>query len=81
MKIRVYASARWPQGSRLTFETETDIAGSFNEVNRRGVWWEIGRRYALPAKAKLVASAEFGREALDLFEALLPVYEQVVGSH
>jgi len=81
MKIRVYASARWPQGSRLTFETETDIAGSFNEVNRRGVWWEIGRRCDLPAKSKLVASPEFGLEALDLFEALLPVYERVVGSH
>ncbi|NIM60837.1 MAG: hypothetical protein GTO30_04055, partial [Acidobacteria bacterium] len=41
MKIRVYASARWPQGSRLTFETETDVPGSFDEVQRRGVWWEI----------------------------------------
>ena len=81
MKIRVYASARWPQGSRLTFETETDVAGSFDEVNRRGVWWEIGRRFDLPAQAKFVASPKFGREALDLFEALLPVYERVVGSH
>ena len=81
MKIRVYASARWPQGSRLTFETETDVAGSFDEVNRRGVWWEIGRRFDLPEQAALVASPEFGRDAVDLFEALLPLYERVVGSH
>ena len=81
MKIRVYASARWPQGSRLTFETLTDVAGSFDEVSRRGVWWEIGRRFDLPARAEFVASPEFGREAIDLFEALLPLYERVVGSH
>lgn len=81
MRIRVYASARWPQGSRLTFETETDVAGSFDEVSRRGVWWEIGRRFELPAQAEFVASPDFGREAIDLFEALLPVYERVVGSH
>jgi len=80
MKIRVYASARWPQGSRLTFETATDIAGSFDEVHRRGVWWEIGRRFELPARAKFIASPELGRETIDLFEALLPVYERVVGS-
>lgn len=81
MKIRVYASARWPQGSRLTFETESDVAGSFDEVNRRGVWWEIGRRFDLPAEAELVASPGFAGEALDVFETLLPVYERVAGSH
>lgn len=81
MKIRVYASARWPQGSRLTFETASDVAGSFDEVSRRGVWWEIGRRYELPAKAELVASAALGQETIDLFQTLLPLYERVVGGH
>ena len=81
MKIRVYASARWPQGSLLTFETQSDVAGSFDEVNRRGVWWEIGRRFDLPARAEWVASPEFGRESVDLLEDLLSLYEKVVGSH
>ncbi len=80
MKIRVYTSARWPQGSRITFETETDVAGSFDEVSRRGVWWEIGCRFDLPAQAELVASPEFGHQAIDLFETLLPLYERIVGS-
>ena len=79
MKIRVYAAARWPDGSRSTFETQTDVAGSFDEVARRGVWWEIGRRYELARHGELVASPEFGNEALDLFEALRPLYERIVG--
>jgi uncharacterized protein YktB (UPF0637 family) len=77
MKIRVYASADWPQGSRLTFETQEDVAGSFDEVNRRGVWWEIGRRYALPARAEFIASPGFGSEVIEVFESLLPLYERV----
>lgn len=79
MSIRVYASARWPEGSRLTFETRTDVDGSFDEVARRGVWWELGRRYDLPAHAALVTSPEFGAHALDVFAALLPLYERVIG--
>ncbi len=79
MKIRVYASVRWPQGSHLTFETETDVSGSFDEVARRGVWWEIGRRYDASEHAAFLASPEFGHEALELFEVLLPLYERIVG--
>jgi hypothetical protein len=79
MKIRVYASARWPQGSRLTYETDRDVAGSFDEARRRGVWWELGRRYDLPASAEFVGSSEFGDEAIDIFEALLPFYERILG--
>lgn len=81
MKIRVYASARWPQGSWLTFETDTDVAGSFDEVHRRGVWWEIGRRYELPAKARYVATPALGDDTVDLFDKLLPLYERIVGGH
>jgi len=80
MKIRVYAAARWPQGSRLTFETVTDVAGSFDEVNRRGVWWEIGRRFDLPDQSEFVSSPEFGHTTIDSFAALLPLYERIVGS-
>jgi hypothetical protein len=79
MQVRVYASERWPQGSRLTFETTTDIGGSFDEVRRRGVWWEIGRRFEVPAEIARVSAPEFGREAIDLFAGLLPFYERVVG--
>jgi uncharacterized protein YktB (UPF0637 family) len=81
MKIRVYAAARWPRGSRLTFETGTDVAGSFNEVNRRGVWWEIGRRYELPERAEFVDSEDLGRDVLEVFETLFPVYQRAIGSH
>lgn len=78
-RIRVYASARWPQGSRLTFETVDDVVGSFDEVSRRGVWWEIGRSYALPEQAGHVGSPEFGTAAIEVFRALLPLYERIVG--
>lgn len=81
MKIRVYASDRWPRGSRLTFETLDDIPGSFDEVQRRGVWWEIGRRYDLPERRDFVASADLGRDTLEVFELLLPLYERIAGGH
>jgi len=80
MKIRVYASARWPQGSRLTHETDRDVAGSFDEVRLRGAWWELGRRYDLSTAADLISSPEFGEQAIGIFEALLPFYERIVGS-
>jgi uncharacterized protein YktB (UPF0637 family) len=79
MRLRVYATARWPQGSRLTFESADDVAGSFDEVARRGVWWEIGRRYDLEKEAARLAAPAFGEEALETFEALMPLYERIVG--
>src|SRR5262245_45369367 len=45
LTFRVYASAPWPQGSRLVFESPDDWAGAFAEVARRGVWFEVGVRH------------------------------------
>ena len=75
--FRVYAGAPLPRGSECTFVSEHDIAGSFAEVRRRGVWWELGRRHDLDAQGLAhVTSPALGREAALLFEALLPVYER-----
>ena len=75
--FRVFASAPWPQGSSCVFSSAEDLGGSFDEVARRGVWWELGRRHALPDELSFVASPELGREAAAVFEALLPVYERI----
>jgi len=71
LKFRVFASAPWPVGSTVVFESDSDLAGSFSEVQRRGVWWEVGRRYDLPARMPLVTSPAFGDEAFAVFAALL----------
>ena len=77
LSFRVYAAAPWPQGSRLVFESRSDWAGSFHETALRGVWWELGRRWELPASMELAASPEFGRAVLEVFKALLPVFDRV----
>ena len=79
LKFRVYAAAAWPQGSKCVFETDDDPAGSFDEVHRRGVWWELGRRYDLPECLPLVCSASFGKEIERIFAALLPIYDRISG--
>src|SRR6185295_2346167 len=38
LKFRVFDSAPWPRGSELVFESSHDLAHSFDEVRRRGVW-------------------------------------------
>jgi hypothetical protein len=77
LRFRVYAAAPWPEGSRLVFESPTEWAHSFDETSRRGVWWELGRRWELPASMDLAASPEFGRAVLEVFRALLPVFDRV----
>lgn len=77
LAFRVYASASWPEGSARVFESSEDWAGSFDEVRRRGVWWEIGARYDLPAALGVVTTKELGRETLRVFEGLLPVYDRI----
>ena len=47
LSFRVYASAPWPRGSQRVFESRDDLEESFLQVQRRGVWWELGRRYDL----------------------------------
>ena len=75
--FRVYAAAPWPEGSRLVFESKNDWPRSFHETALRGVWWELGRRWELPESMELVASAGFGKAVLEVFRALLPVFDRV----
>ncbi len=77
LHFRVYASEKWPVGSKLVFESQTDVARTFPEVHRRGVWWEIGRRYDLPVCRDIVTTPLLGREAAEVLSAVLPVYERV----
>lgn len=77
LAFRVYASARWPEGSREVFCSRTDWKRSLDEAAERGVWWEIGARHDLPGAAELVGSPELGREAARVFSALLPEYERL----
>lgn len=77
LAFRVYASAAWPQGSKCVLETVDDPGSSFDEVDRRGVWWELGRRYDLPERLPQVCSAAFGKEVERVFAALLPLYDRL----
>jgi hypothetical protein len=77
LALRVYAAADWPQGSTCCFHSTDDPPGSFDEVARRGVWWEIGRRHEIPAEMDLVCSAELGGEAAEILGRLLPLYERI----
>lgn len=77
LRFRVYASAPWPAGSRLVFESDEDWMRAFDEVRRRGVWWELGRRYELPDALPVVTSTNLGREALHVLEGLLPLYRRI----
>ena len=80
LSFRVYAAAPWPVGSRCVFESEDDIEGSFGASNRRGVWWELGRRWDLPEAAAVVHSPELGVETLRIFRAVLPTYDRITGA-
>ena len=79
LQFRVFAAAPWPQGSKCVFCHSTDLSGSFAEVDRRGVWWELGARFDLPRHLALVCSAELGVEAARIFHALLPTYDRIAG--
>jgi hypothetical protein len=79
LDFRVFAAASWPEGSQVVCETRTDLARTFDEVGRRGVWWEVGRHYPLPDSRSVVCSPELGREAERIFEFLLPVHDRIEG--
>lgn len=79
LAFRVYAAAEWPQGSRRVFESTADWRGAFAEVERRGVWFELGARYDVPAELELIGSAELGEHAFRIFRALLPLYDRAIG--
>jgi len=77
LTFRVYAAAPWPEGSRLVFESPADWDGAFTEVARRGVWWELGKRWDLPGAFDLVTTPTWSGEVGDVFEALAPVYAKI----
>ncbi len=79
LHIRVYAAAPWPQGSRCVFESQDDSDRSFDEVRARGVWWELGLRWDLPAEIDFVTSREMARATHRVFRALLPLYDRLAG--
>jgi len=78
--FRVYAAAPWPEGSRLVFESGADWRGAFDEVGRRGVWFELGARHDLPGAMELVTSGALGEEAARVFVALVPLYDRIAGA-
>lgn len=75
--FRVYAAEPWPEGSRCVFESATDWDASFAEVARRGVWWELGRRWDLPEAADLIASPAWSEQVTDVFLPLVTVYDRI----
>jgi hypothetical protein len=77
LTFRVYAAAPMPVGSRCVFESATDWDQAFIEVARRGVWWELGRRWDLPDAFDLVTAPEWSGKVGDVFEALAPAYRLI----
>ena len=77
LTFRVYAAVPWPEGSRCVFTSETDWDEAFIEVARRGVWWELGRRWDLPASFELVGTPAWSGAVADVLLALRPLYEKI----
>lgn len=80
LTFRVYAAAPWPEGSRLVFESASDWRGAFDEVRRRGVWFELGARLDLPQHFALVTTPALGAEAARVFHALRPLHDRIAGA-
>jgi hypothetical protein len=79
LRFATYAAVAWPEGSHRVFHSDHDLAGSLDEVARRGVWWELGHRYDMPGARELACSEALGTEAATILERLLPVYERAAG--
>jgi len=77
LTFRVYAASPWPEGSRCVFTSETDWDQAFVEVARRGVWWELGRRWDLAASHELVETPAWSDAVADVFLALRPLYDKI----
>jgi hypothetical protein len=77
LTFRVYAAAPWPVGSKCVFESSSDWDQAFVEVSRRGVWWELGRRWELPASFDLVTTPAWSGAVADVLESLAPVYRRM----
>jgi hypothetical protein len=76
LQFRVHAAVPWPIGSRVVFESATDLPGSFQEARRRGVFWELGRRWDVPDAVDRVAEPAWSEEVRDVLLALLPLYDR-----
>ena len=79
LRFRVYPTGRWPEPVRPVFDSADDLKGSLDELQRHGAWWEVGRRYELPAAMALVSAPRFGEVCGDALESLLPVYDHALG--
>ena len=77
LSFRVYAAAPWPDGSRCVFASDADWDEAFAEVARRGVWWELGRRWELPGAFELVRSPAWSAAVTDVLLALRPLYDLI----
>jgi len=75
--FRVYAAAPWPEGSKCVFESTTDWDAAFAEVARRGVWWEVGKRWDLPDALPLITTPDWSGAVADVLEALVPLYDRI----
>lgn len=79
LRFRVYPSGRWPDGARPVFDSQDDLVGSLDELQHHGVWWELGRRWEIPAQADFACSPRFGAACAEVLLAVLPVYDRVEG--
>jgi hypothetical protein len=77
LDFRVFAAAPWPEGSRCVFTSAADWSEAFVEVARRGVWWELGRQWDLPAAFDLVGTPAWSDAVADVFLALRPLYLRI----
>jgi len=77
LAFRVFAAAPWPEGSRCVFTSETDWDEAFAEVKRRGVWWELGRRWELPASFEAIGTPAWSESVAAALLALKPLYEKI----
>ena len=75
--FHVFATAPWPEGSRCVYSSETGWDEAFEEVRRRGVWWELGRRWELPASFDLVETPAWSDAVADVLLALRPLYLRI----
>jgi hypothetical protein len=77
LDFRVFAAAPWPEGSRCVFTSSSDWSEAFDEVKRRGVWWELGRQWELPGSLELVETPAWSDAVADVFLALRPLYLRI----
>ena len=81
LRFRVYPTGHWPDPVQPLFDSGHDLKGSLDELLHHGAWWELGRRFELPAALALVCSPRFGEICAEILESLLPAYDHTLGAH